>query len=328
VGGYLADRFPVHRVIPLGLIGAGITGIFLSTFPSYNNMLIIFAMLAICSDCLFWPALLKAIRNLGSADEQGRMFGFLEGGRGVVDTLVAFSALGLFIVMGSGSGGLKAAILFYASIDIIVGIATFFLLSGLHGQEQKKEEQSGELKGIAALKMAMRLPALWLVSLNVFIIYTVYCGLTYFIPYLKDVYGMPVAFVGAYGIINQYCLKIFGGPLGGYLADTRFKSASRYTRWAFIALIPVMLVILWLPASPDMMLVGMTMTLSFALIVFSMRGIFWAPMEEVGIPKQITGQHLVSLAWWATLLGCSPSPSTAPFWMPIPVKPDITWSLR
>jgi hypothetical protein len=33
----------------------------------------------------------------------------------------------------------------------------------------------------------------------------------------------------------------------------------------------------------------MAATLSFALIVFSMRGVFWAPMGEVGIPAHITG---------------------------------------
>ena len=56
--------------------------------------------------------LLKAVRNLGDNNEQGRMFGFLEGGRGIVDTLVAFSALGVFVAMGSGEAGLKSAIVF------------------------------------------------------------------------------------------------------------------------------------------------------------------------------------------------------------------------
>lgn len=34
-----------------------------------------------------WPVLLKAIRLLGDETEQGRLFGFLEAGRGVVDTI-------------------------------------------------------------------------------------------------------------------------------------------------------------------------------------------------------------------------------------------------
>ncbi|MFZ6047678.1 MFS transporter [Pseudomonas sp. CR3202] len=284
VGGFLADRFTTRKLIPLGLIGTGCLGLYLATFPGYSQLLIVFSLLAICADCLFWPSLLKAIRNLGDDGEQGRMFGFLEGGRGVIDTAVAFAALGVFVAMGSGAAGLKSAILFYAAIDIGVGLLTFFLL-----RDSKASGPSGETVGLAGLLEAVRVPGIWLVSLNVFMVYIVYCGLTYFIPYLKDMYQLPVALVGAYGIINQYFLKVLGGPAGGFMADKGLKSPSRYLKWAFLALLPMMALILTIPTGADFIYAGMAATLSFALIVFTMRGVFWAPMSEVGIPSRITG---------------------------------------
>lgn len=284
LGGVLADRFGTRKLIPLGLIGAGLLGLYMATFPGFGGMLVVFALLAVCADCLYWPALLKAVRNLGSDDEQGRMFGFLEGGRGVVDTVVAFSALGVFVVAGSGALGLKSAILFYAIIDIVAGIAAWFLLNSA---DEKRAE--AEPVGLSGLIEAMRVPAIWLVSLNVFMVYTVYCGLTYFIPYLKEMYQLPVALVGAYGIINQYFLKVLGGPAGGYMADKSFRSASRYIKWAFLALPPVMVLILSLPTGAAYIYPAMAAMLSFAFIVFSMRGVFWAPMSEIGIPSRITG---------------------------------------
>lgn len=45
-----------------------------------------------------------------------------------------------------------------------------------------------------------------------------------FYSFLKDIYALPIALIGAYGIINQYALKMIGGPLGGFLAD---KVANR-----------------------------------------------------------------------------------------------------
>lgn len=284
VGGFLADRFTTRKLIPLGLIGTGCLGLYLATFPGYSQLLIVFSLLAICADCLFWPSLLKAIRNLGDDGEQGRMFGFLEGGRGVVDTAVAFAALGVFVAMGSGAAGLKSAILFYSAIDIGVGVLTFFLL-----RDSKASRPSGEAIGLAGLLEAVRVPGIWLVSLNVFMVYIVYCGLTYFIPYLKEMYQLPVALVGAYGIINQYFLKVLGGPAGGFLADKGFRSSSRYLKWAFLALLPMMAVILSIPTGESFIFAGMAATLSFGLIVFTMRGVFWAPMSEVGIPSRITG---------------------------------------
>lgn len=284
VGGFLADRFETRKLIPLGLVGTGALGLYLASFPGFSQLLIVFALLAVCADCIFWPSLLKAIRNLGDDGEQGRMFGFLEGGRGVVDTLVAFSALGVFVALGSGAAGLKAAILFYSGIDIVVGLLTLFLL-----RDSRQANGKREPIGLAGLMEAVRMPGIWLVSLNVFMIYIVYCGLTYFIPYLKEMYQLPVALVGAYGIINQYFLKVLGGPAGGFIADKGLKSPSRYLKWAFLALLPLMAVILSIPKGESYIYAGMAATLSFALVVFTMRGVFWAPMSEVGIPSRISG---------------------------------------
>ena len=90
---YLADRFSKKILIPIGLIGAGCLGLYLSTLPGYGGILLTWALLSIFTDMIYWPVLLKSVRLLGDENEQGRMFGFLEAGRGVVDTIVAFSAL-------------------------------------------------------------------------------------------------------------------------------------------------------------------------------------------------------------------------------------------
>ncbi|MFG2560160.1 MFS transporter, partial [Streptomyces sp. NPDC048496] len=288
VGGYLADRFSTRILIPLGLIGVGGLGLYMSTFPGYGQLVPIFAVLAIGSDCLVWPALLKSIRRLGGPEEQGRLFGFFEGGRGVVDTLVASSALGVFALLGSGAAGFRAAIAFYALIDIAVGVLLFFLLRD-QGPESAVDTPQKKRVGLSEILHAARLPQLWWVSATVFMAYVVYCGLTYFIPYLTYVYGLPTALAGAYGIINQYGLKILGGPLGGVLVDKVFKGASRYLRLAFLCLIPIAAIILLLPAGRQNQIPAMAACLLFSLIIFTMRGVFWAPMDEVGIPNQVSG---------------------------------------
>jgi hypothetical protein len=94
---------------------------------------------------------------------------------------------------------------------------------------------------------------------------------------------------GVYGIVNQYGLKILGGPIGGYLADRRFGSATRFIRIAFLVLLPAILLVLVLPQGSQLLGVGMVATLAFSLVVFSMRGVFWAPMQEVRVPAAISG---------------------------------------
>ena len=49
--------------------------------------------MAILGEVTYWPVLLKAIRLLGDEKTQGRMFGFLEMGRGIIDVIVASLSL-------------------------------------------------------------------------------------------------------------------------------------------------------------------------------------------------------------------------------------------
>ena len=288
VGGYLADRLPARVPITLGLVATGLAGIYLSTLPPYAHMLVLAGFFAFCADCLCWPALLKAIRATGDESEQGRMFGFFEGGRGLADTLVALLALGLFVLLGSGEQGFRAAILLFSAIDIAVGVMSYVVLREPAGSAAPVQTGSDAV-GLAGLRQALAMPEVWLVSLNVFMVYIVYCGLIFFVPYLREEYGMSVGMAGVYGIVNQYALKILGGPIGGYLADRRFGSATRFMRVAFLVLVPAMLLVLVLPQGSQWVGVGMVATLAFSLVVFSMRGVFWAPMQEVRVPAAISG---------------------------------------
>ena len=82
---YLTDRVSKKVMIPMSLMGIGLLGIGLSTFPPYWLFLLINCGLAVCADMLYWPTMLKTVRLLGSEEEQGRMFGIMEAGRGLVD---------------------------------------------------------------------------------------------------------------------------------------------------------------------------------------------------------------------------------------------------
>lgn len=283
---YISDRFSKKKLLPFSLIATGCVGLYLSTFPGYNGILLAFALLSIFNDMTYWPVLLKCVRSLGNENEQGRMFGFLEAGRGVVDTIVAFSALAIFGWLGKGAGGLKGAILFYSGTVIVTGIISYFLLED---DEIVVKEKNKNKFALENTMKALKMKEIWLVAFTIFSVYSVYCGLTYFIPFLQEIYGLPVMLVGAYGIINQYGLKMIGGPVGGFLADKKFKSPAKYLRVAFLIAAAAMTVIVLVPHKGMNVYVGMTMTLGFGAIIFTMRAIFFAPMEEIGVPREISG---------------------------------------
>ena len=291
----VVDRISKKIMIPASLLGICVCGLFLSTFPSYPVFLLIYCLLAIFADMLYWPTMLKTVRLLGNEDEQGRMFGILEAGRGLMDTIVAFCALAIFSAMGSTAAGLRAAILFYAIVPGVIAIVAFFLLEPDEKPEVSVSKASSPAKPKKkdnTIKRALKNKNIWLVSFNVFFVYSVYCGLTYFIPFLEEAYALPAALVGVYGIINQYGLKMLGGPIGGFITDKVLHSATKYLRICFVIVAGILVVFACLPHKELGIVLGMVITLTISAFVFSMRAIFFAPMDEVKVPRDITGSAM------------------------------------
>lgn len=293
-GIYICDMFSKKYMIGGSLIGLGIVGVYLSTFPGYMGFLAAFGVMAILAEVTYWPVVLKAIRLLGDEKTQGRMFGFLEMGRGIVDVIIASSALGVFKAMGENANALRAGLLFLAGATALAGVLCLIFVPN----DEKRVDESGQSinrnqAALGGMMQALKSVDIWAVSINGFAVYCIYCGLTYFIPFLNQIYMMPVAAVGMYGIINQYGLKMVGGPVGGFMSDKVHKSSAKHIRMGFVVCIAAMLLFLMVPhemlGQKGLWGIGAGSTLLFGAIVFTMRAVFFAPMDEVKVPTEITG---------------------------------------
>lgn len=289
---YFSDKLPRCLTISFSLIATGLLGIYLSTMPGYWGILFVWALFGVTCDMLNWPVLLKSVSLLGNSSQQGRIFGFFEAGRGVVDTIVAFSALAVFAWFGSGLPGFKMGILFYSGMAILVGGVIFLFLKDDKTAAPAKiiKEESTEKK--PAVGAVLKDGTVWLIALSIFFVYAVYCGLTFFIPFLSNIYALPIALVGVYGILNQYCLKMVGGPIGGLIADKILKSPTKYLFYTFILSVIVLVIFIFLPHESMPVYLGMVCTLGFGTIVFTQRAIFFAPIGEANIKESNTGSAM------------------------------------
>ncbi|OAT47905.1 putative membrane protein [Proteus hauseri ATCC 700826] len=298
---YIADRFSKKILLPVGLIGVGLCGAYLSTLPSFTGYLISFAVMALFADVIYWPVLLKAVRLLGNKEEQGRLFGFLEAGRGIVDVIIASGALYVFVLFGEGKEGMQAGLIFYTITTIVIGVITYFIVDD--DKTVADNTVDANKKVFEGIKSVIKCPNLWLASMTIFFIYSAYCGLTYFIPFLKDIYALPIALVGAYGIINQYALKMVGGPIGGFLSDKVFRSPTKFLQFTSLLAAIAMAIFMFLPHETMNVYLGMAATLGFGAIIFSQRAIFFAPMEEIGTKREYAGSAMA----FACILGYMPA---------------------
>ena len=130
LGGFCADRWPARKLMTLSLVVTGLMGFILLLRPPYVIIFAIHALWGITSILTFWNALIKALRSIASSDEQGRVFGLFEGGRGITNMVQSAIMLGVFGYVSakfSSKAGLFTVITVYSIVDVILGLLIFVL---------------------------------------------------------------------------------------------------------------------------------------------------------------------------------------------------------
>lgn len=286
IGGIVADRFSAKKLLSISVIGVGILGLWYSVFPGYAAQIIIYAGWGILATLTFWSAMMKATRQLGSSDEQGRLFGLVEGGRGILSTIVSFAALFAFSKLGESIGGLKGIIVAMSVVNIVTGILIILFLEEGHRMDSENEEPKKlAVSDIAAI---LKMPAIWLISLIIICCYSVYLGSTYLTPYFTNVIGATASFAALLSIMRSYVLQFVCGPTGGILAD-KMKSITKVIVGCYAIMVAALIAIILLPSTASAMIPLIIVLLVLCAGIFAMRGIYFATIDEVDIPMHVTG---------------------------------------
>src|SRR5471030_3505942 len=124
--GWLADRIAPRFLISFSLLATGALGLWYAQLPGFDALLAIFCCFGLTTGLTFWASLIKRVKMIAGDDEQGRFFGVLDGGRGLVEALLATLAIGVFAYVTETRGehnadGLKLVIHFYAGCCIVLG---------------------------------------------------------------------------------------------------------------------------------------------------------------------------------------------------------------
>ena len=93
---------------------------------------------------------MKAVRILSGSGDQGKAFGFFEGGRGVAAALMAMAAVVAFRI-GAGQmedqvQGMKYVIVFYSVLTILMGVLSFLTVKDDKIEESEKISKEEKMK--------------------------------------------------------------------------------------------------------------------------------------------------------------------------------------
>lgn len=282
-GGWVADRFSARKTIAISLIAQGL----LTTWFALQMNLAVGWIVWICfgfTNCFaYWAAALKGVRLLGDKNDQGKLYGFFEAGYGLSSVIIGFIALAVFNRYVDQVAGFKTVVLVYSAFSILAGILTWVLYDDYMVETNEEKPKVGFKDVIFVLKQ----PIVWLIAIVICTTYGLYVGQTYLTPYLTAVVGITVTFSGALAIIRTYGVKLFAGPVGGFIAD-KWKSPCKVLTIGYVLIIVFLFAFLKLPSEPALGMVIMLMLL-LAFVGAGMKGIMWSTVEESKVPRYYTG---------------------------------------
>ncbi|OAV43156.1 nitrate/nitrite transporter [Lewinella sp. 4G2] len=290
-GGPLADRFPPRKLMATALWLTAAGGIYMATFPTYAGLQILYGYWGFTTIFLFWAAMIKATRIWGGQHAQGRAFGFLDGGRGLVGALFGLLGVAIFsgYIVGEGLAqtesqlGYRPVLFSASSLVALVGVLVWFYL-----KTDRDLERSAIIDRItlAQVREVLALPA---VPLLMVIILCAYTG--YKVTDVLSLYAREVMKYGEVDSARVGTLLLFVRPvvgvLIGFLADR-----SQSTLWLFISFILSalggLLFASGLIVSSAVWLFFLS-TLVIATGVYALRSLYFAVMQQGHIPLALTG---------------------------------------
>ena len=285
-GGWLADRLSPRKLIALSMVLTGMGGLYFATFPSYKMAIIIHAFWGVTTSLTFWASMIKATRNWAPSTEQGRAFGILEGGRGIAEA--GSSTIFLLLVfkkLGAGNHALSWVIILFSLVNILLAVMAWFVISDT-GRSDAEQNKGREKIGFREVLRVLKMPVVWLISVVIITAYSAYWGSYYFTPYATDVFKMSVVFGGIIGTAKMWVKPLTALP-AGLLADK--IGVSKTVAWSFAILILSFGVFIFSPGNPNLVLILITNTAVASLAIFALRGIYFALLEEGGVPLAVTG---------------------------------------
>ncbi|MEE0741812.1 MAG: MFS transporter [Emergencia sp.] len=282
-GGVVADRFSTRTILTVSLIGTGLGG-FVHLLPlNYTALLFLYAFWGVSSLFAFWPCCVKAVRILSGSGDQGKAFGFFEGGRGIGAAFMATGAVWAFKLGLRGIDdqvtGMKYAIIYYSLLTIFMGILVFFTVKD--GKMEKSDRVT--FKGLGEL---LKMPAVWIIGLVTLCNYVFTLSIYYFTPYLTDILGASVVF-GATLAASKRWVSVLGSVGGGFITDK--IGTGKMLLISFLAMAVGIVGMLMLPQDSSSVI---TFTVLF-IIVYVFYNVnyaqTWAMMDEGAIPERLSG---------------------------------------
>jgi MFS family permease len=292
--GLLADRFSAKKLLSISLFGTAAGGFWFAMTPPYGNVVVIFCIWGFFSVFTFWSSHMKLVKLLSTKEDEGRFFGILDGGRGVVEAALASIAVAIFAkILGSSEAvadkraAMVAVIYMYTIALLITGILiTIFV------KDDKKLKQAANVEAPAKEKfqikdigLALKNKFVFIMGGIIFMSYATYWTVYYYGGFLESNIKVDPVSVGTIMTIVLW-MRPVGGILGGIIADKAGKTIA--LGGALIGALVCLVIMSLLPPQTARAAFYVLVVLA-GIFVYAIRGTYWSLIGECKINDKIIG---------------------------------------
>jgi MFS family permease len=305
-GGFFADKFEARKLLSASLLLTALGGMWMITIPSFENLRILYGFWGVSTILFFWAALIKATRQWGHEENQGFSFGLLDGGRGAFAALIAtFGAFipSLFFPENTEEVTLEDTVkimqYIIGFITVVVLLVSLFIWNILPKENKNITTKNAPSFDTSKLFSTIVQPKVIFHALIIVCAYSAYKITDIYATYAKDVWNYSLEEASYFGVLIQWIRPIAAISIG-WIADKFIP--SKLIMISFAVLLVASLFI-GFGVFEDLSVVISIST--FVLMVtgtYSLRGLYFAIIEEAKIPIQITG----TLIGFISVIGFTP----------------------
>ena len=305
-GGILADKFSIRHLMSGSLIATSVGGIYLLYIPNSFELSLLYGYWGITSILFFWAALIKATRQWGGVFSQGKAFGYLDGGRGLV--AATFATLSVFIFSSFLPNqedfienvdriyALQIVITYYILITAITALVVWFVLP-----KNDEDNHHGKTKNMfitPKLKLIFD-KNIFFIAITVVCAYCGYKGLDNITLYLVQTLNWHEASAASFAAYATY-LRPISAISAGVIAD-KFDCSKTIKNLFLISILVYLILFSTTPNNHSAWIIYLNILLTF-VTVFALRGIYFALLQDAQFPQSKTGV----IVGFVSLIGYTP----------------------
>jgi len=288
--GWLADRVNPNRLLAVSMAGTGVLALTLATAPAFFYIKLIFVALGLTTGLTLWASLIRTTSLIAPHDQQGKFFGALESGRGIVEALLASIALAFFAFTieqqsFTTATAISRVLTFYGLVAFGLSPLIFARLRSPDVPLTNLSTPSTYSSTWLEFKTLLMNPSIWLSTVIILSGYQIFWVTYSFSGLLESVFELGAVTVATITVARLWMRPI--SPIIAGLIGDRFHAV----RFLAVLLLIAAVTMATLPLLPTTASVTslFIVILAISLVTFGIRGIYWATLDDCNVRTSTRG---------------------------------------